>query len=127
MLKALMKLGLSNTDAEVYMFLASNIPQTARSIADALRIRKQKLYPCLRSLREKGIVNCTSSRPKLFSAVPMENVIDLLVKANLEEALSMEENRKEILAYWQEIMEKKSNNQNSAETLHTTNSSRHLA
>jgi sugar-specific transcriptional regulator TrmB len=109
-LKALTKLGLSDTDAEVYMFLAPKIPQTAKNIAGALRIEKQKLYPCLKNLQQKGIVNCTSIRPKLFSAVPMENVIDLLVKANLEDAQSMEKNRQEILACWQEIL-KKNNNQ----------------
>ncbi len=104
MLKALTKLGLSTTDAEVYIFLAFKIPQTAKNIADALRIREQKLYSCLESLQGKGIVNCTSSRPRLFSAVPIENVVNLLVKMNLEEAQSMEQNRQEILEYWQKIM-----------------------
>ncbi len=109
MLEALMKLGLSNTDGEVYLFLAPKNPQTVTDISDTLRIEKQKLYPCLNSLKEKGILNSTNSRPSLFSAVPMENVVDLLVKANLAEAQSMERNRQEILAYWQEIL-KNSNN-----------------
>ncbi len=109
MLEALMKLGLSNTDAEVYLFLAPKNPQTATDISDTLRIKKQKLSPCLKSLKEKGILNSTNSHPSLFSAVPMENVVDLLVKANLAEAQSMERNRQEILAYWQEIL-KNSNN-----------------
>ncbi len=105
MLKALMKLGLSNSDARVYIFLVLKVPQTAKNIGDELRMSKQKLYPCLKNLQKKGIVNCTSSRPKLFSAMPMENAVDLLVKANLEQAEIMQQNRKEILAYWQEIME----------------------
>ncbi len=99
-----MKLGLSNTDARVYLFLALKIPQTAKNIGDALRMSKQKLYPCLNNLQKKGIVNCTSSSPKLFSAMPIENVVDLLVKANLKEAEIMEQNRQDILAHWQKIM-----------------------
>lgn len=109
MLNALVNLELSQADAQVYIFLAAKIPQKARDIANALKIGKQKLYPCLKNLREKGIVNVTGSHPNLFSAVPIENVIDLLVKANLEEAQSMEQKRQEILAHWQEIIRKNSN------------------
>ena len=104
MLKALTSLGLSQTDTEIYIFLAPKAPQNVKDIADALRMKKQQLYPCLQNLQNKGIVNCTSERPTLFSAVPIEKVTDLLVKANLEEAQLMEENRQKILSFWQTMI-----------------------
>lgn len=106
MLKALMDLGLTNTDAEVYIFLATKAPQKANDIAEALRMNKQRLYPSLKNLQNKGIVNCIGEYPNLFSAVPIEEALSSFINAHLDEAQSMEENRQKILAYWQEIVKK---------------------
>jgi sugar-specific transcriptional regulator TrmB len=106
MLSALVNLGLSQADAQVYIFLAPKIPQKANDIANALKMNKQQLYLCLRNLQNKRILNSRGERPKLFSAVPIENVIDLLVKANLEEAQQMEENKQKILSFWQALIKK---------------------
>lgn len=101
-----MELGLSNTDAEVYIFLATKAPQKATDIANALKMKNQRLHPCLRNLQDKGIVNSTSDYPKLFAAVPVEEALSSFISANLEEAQQMEENKQKILAYWQRIIKK---------------------
>jgi len=103
-MRALVSSGLTQTDAEVYIFLAPKTPQKARDIAFALKMKKQQLYSCLKSLQDKGIVNCTGEHPTLFSAVAIEKVIDSLIKANLEEAQHMEENRKKILSSWRSMI-----------------------
>lgn len=103
-LKTLVDLGLSNIDAEVYIFLATKAPQNAKDIANALKMRNQQLYPSLRNLQNKGIINCTSERPKLFSAVPIEEALSSFINASLEEAQQMEENKKKILAFWQAMI-----------------------
>jgi len=103
-MRALVSSGLTQTDAEVYIFLAPKTPQKARYIAFALKMKKQQLYSCLKSLQDKGIVNCTGEHPTLFSAVAIEKVIDSLIKANLEEAQHMEENRKKILSSWRSMI-----------------------
>ena len=104
MLNALLNLGLSQTDAELYIFLAAKIPQNASGIAEAMRITKQQVYPHLKNLQEKGIVTSTNDHPRLFSAVPIENVLNMLAKANLEQADSIEQNKQRILTTWQEII-----------------------
>src|SRR3972149_2945462 len=101
MLSVLVNLGLSQADAHVYIFLAPKIPQKAGDIANALKMDKKHVYPCLKNLQQKGIINCVGDHPKLFSALPIENVIDLLIKANLKEAQQMEQNRQRILSFWQ--------------------------
>ncbi len=88
-----MDLGLSNTDAEVYIFLATKAPQKASDIAKALRMNNKRLYPSLKNLQNRGIVNCTSDYPKLFSAVPIGEALNSFINANLEEAQQMEENK----------------------------------
>jgi predicted transcriptional regulator len=66
MLKAVIDLGLSNNDAKVYIFLATKAPQKANDIAEALRMNKQRLYPSLKNLQNRGIVNCSCEYP-IFS------------------------------------------------------------
>jgi sugar-specific transcriptional regulator TrmB len=104
--KALMDLGLSNTDAEVYIFLATKAPQKAKYIANALKMNDQQLYPCLRKLQNKGVINCASEHPKLFYTVPIEEVLSSFINANLEKARHIEENKKKILSFWQAMMNK---------------------
>lgn len=106
MLKALMDLGLSDRDAEVYMFLATKAPQKAADIADALRIKNNQLHACLKNLQDKGVVSSVQENPKLFSAVPIEDALSMFINANLREAESMEQNRQKILTYWQTMIKK---------------------
>ena len=108
MSKALITLGFSEADAKVYVFLALEGPQKGRNIAEALQIEKHQLYSCLKALETKGIVNCTRERITLYAAVPPENVVDILIKANLEDAQQMEENREKILSFWQSMIKRNS-------------------
>ena len=71
-------------------------------------MKNQRLYPCLKNLQDKGIVNCTGEHPKLFSAVPVEEAMRAFINANLEEAQQMEENGEKILSLWRSIMKKNS-------------------
>ncbi len=107
-LKALVGLGLSEMEAEVYVFLAKQGPQKATSIAAVLKTVEQQLSRSLKSLREKGIVNATPEHPSQFSAIPFEKALDLLVKAHLEEAQSIEQNREEILSQWHSLTKRDS-------------------
>lgn len=108
MLKTLMGLGLSETDAEVYVFLATKGSQKARNIATALKTYRRKVYRSLKSLQSKEIVNATLERPALFSAMPFDKVLTLLIQAHLKEAQQIEQHREEILSQWRSISVKNS-------------------
>jgi sugar-specific transcriptional regulator TrmB len=102
-LKALVSLGLSHTDAEVYVFLATAGSQKARNIATALKVYRRKIYRSLKSLQSKEIVNATLERPAQFSAMPFEKALNLLIQAHLKEAKCIEQHREEILTQWHSI------------------------
>jgi sugar-specific transcriptional regulator TrmB len=102
-LKTLVSLGLTQWDAEVYVLLAKRGPIKARDAAKVLKISKQRLYPIIRSLQSKGIVNSSLERPARFSAVPFEKVLDLFVKAKMAEAQRVQQNKDAILSDWQSI------------------------
>jgi len=71
-------------------------------------MQKQQLYPCLKSLQNKGIITATCKHPVLFSAMPFEEVLDLFTKANIEEAERMIQNKEELLLTWLSIIRKDS-------------------
>jgi len=103
-LDTLKSLGLKQVDANVYVFLAKNGPHNGKNLCNALKMPNPYLYQCLKNLESKGVVNVTSKRPALFSAVPFEKVLDILVKMKLEEAQRMQQNMDEALSHWKALI-----------------------
>lgn len=103
MLKTLVDLGFELSDAQIYVFIAKRGQQKALDICRDLKINKQQLYPCLKKLESKGIVTATFEHPAKFSAIPFEKVLDLFIKAKMEEARSIRESKNKILANWRSL------------------------
>jgi sugar-specific transcriptional regulator TrmB len=102
-LKTLLSLGLTEMDAKVYVFLAKKGLQKAIDITKSLKMNKEQLYRSLKKLQSKGIVTATLEHPARFSALPFEKVLDLFVKAKMEEAQEIKQNKDEILSFFQSI------------------------
>jgi sugar-specific transcriptional regulator TrmB len=102
-LKTLVDIGFSRTDAQVYLFLSRKGPQKGRAISRALNMNRQQLYPCLKNLQSRGIVNATIEYPARFSAVPFEKVLDLFIRGKMEEAQRIQQSKERILSDWQSI------------------------
>jgi sugar-specific transcriptional regulator TrmB len=102
-LKTLLGFGLTEMDAKVYIFLAKKGLQKAIDIAKSLKMNKEQLYRSLKKLQSKGIVTATLEHPARFSALPFEKVLDLFVKAKMEEAQEIKQNKDEILSFFQSI------------------------
>lgn len=103
--KALTDLGLSQTDANVYIYLATNGPQKAEKIVETLKLKEQLLYQSIAKLKDKGIVSSAFEQSALFSALPFDKALELLLKAHLKEAQTLEQDKNEILSKWKAITE----------------------
>ena len=101
--EALEGLGLEKLDAQVYVFLGKRGPQKAKDIIKALKISRQHVYPVLKTLQNRGLVNATLEHPARFSAMPFEKALDLFVKAKMEEAQQLQRGKAEILSNWKKI------------------------
>jgi sugar-specific transcriptional regulator TrmB len=75
----------------------------ARDIVKTLRMPKQQVYIVLKNLQSKGIINATLERPASFSVVPFEKVLDLFVKAKMEEAQQIAQGKADVLSDWQSL------------------------
>jgi sugar-specific transcriptional regulator TrmB len=96
-IKALIGLGLSRSDAEVYVYLAKKGPQKTVDLAEALNLSRKKIYSSLKNLQNKGLV--TKGRT-MFSALPFEEALELLIKTKKEQTEAMIKHKKELLVNW---------------------------
>lgn len=96
-IKALIGLGLSRSDAEVYVYLAKKGPTKIVDLAEALTHNKPKIYSSLRNLRTKRLV---IKDPPNFSALPFEEALELLIKRKKKQTEAMIEQKKELLVNW---------------------------
>ena len=97
-IKALIGLGLSRSDAELYVYLAKKGPQKALDLAKALNINKPKIYDSLRNLQTKGLVTKVHT---IFSALPFEEALNLLINMKKDQAQTMHEDKEELLTTWE--------------------------
>jgi sugar-specific transcriptional regulator TrmB len=102
-LKTLESLGLADFEAKVYIFLAKKGPIKAIDAAKGLKTSKQRLYPILKKLQSKGIVNSTLEHPAKFSVVQFEKVLDSFLKARMEQTKRLQQDKDKILSDWNSI------------------------
>ena len=104
--RVIMDLGLSETDAQIYVFLALNGPHKGSELTREMNIYKEQLYRSLKKLEDKTIVKSSGETPILFSAVPFEAVLDLLVEIKKEQAKAFNEAKEELLSDWKRMTKK---------------------
>ena len=105
------KLGLSQTDAKVYIYLAANGPNKARAIVDYLKINRGQVYKSLRRLQNKGATISSNEHPIKFIAVPFEDVLDILMKIKKEQAKILQGSKEALISDFR-TEKKKSNASN---------------
>ncbi len=101
--ETLLNLGLTEMDSKVYVFLAKKGLQKALDVSKSMRMNKEQLYRSLRKMQSKGLVTATLEHPARFSAVPFEEVLDLFIKAKMEEAHEIQRDKDEILSIWKSL------------------------
>ena len=109
-IEALVSLGLSHTEARIYVFLEKNGSRESIDIAQALKLHTKALTRDLRNLQDKQIVKASAQKTVEFSAVYFEKTIDLLIETKKEQALVWQEGKKELLKTWRSLIEKESSN-----------------
>ena len=107
-LKSLIDFGIKQVDATVYLILFRKGPKKAREITQTLGLNICRVYRGLRSLKQKGIVKASIEHPTIFSAMPLDIVLELFAQAKLEQSIALQKNREEILSSWRSMTDKNS-------------------
>ena len=102
-LKALESLGLSRTEARIYVFLEKTGSHEDVDIARTLKLQTTELISSLKVLLDKKVVKASSKETTEFSAVSFEKAIDLLVELRKEQAKSLQERKMKLISNWQKM------------------------
>ena len=105
--KVLKEFGLTETEAEVYLFLAKHGVLKGTEIARQIKKDKAQVYHILRSLQAKGLVESTLEAPVRFAPVPFEKVVESTINAKREEAARIENAKEGLFDYWKNISKTK--------------------
>jgi sugar-specific transcriptional regulator TrmB len=100
--------GLTDTEAELYLYLSRHGALKGTEIAKQVKKDKAQVYHVLRSIQAKGLVELTLEAPVRFIPVPFENVMESAISAKRAEAECIESTKKELLRYWKDIDKGKS-------------------
>jgi len=95
--------GLTEAEAEVYIFLAKTGVQKARDISSSLNMNKAQSYRILKDLETRGIVEQTLETPSRFTAIPFEKLLDVIIRGKRDEVDSLEDKKVDFLAYWRSM------------------------
>ncbi len=80
----LVELGLSPTEAQVYLALIQNPSITASALASATELSRSRVYQTLCSLTDKGLVESGAGYGSKFAVVPPEHALPALVTREQE-------------------------------------------
>jgi sugar-specific transcriptional regulator TrmB len=97
--KVLMDSGLTEKEAEVYIFLAKHDAMKVTEIARLLGKDKAQVFRILNRLQTKGFAESTVEFPTHFTVVPFENILDSIIGTRQKEVALIEKSRKELLDY----------------------------
>jgi len=93
----LMQLGLTPTEAQIYVTLVQNGAMGASAIAAATGLARTAVYPTLGSLVDKGLADAGEGYGSRFSAVPADQALPLLMAADKETLLYRERLTTEVI------------------------------
>jgi sugar-specific transcriptional regulator TrmB len=101
-LSILTRLGLTISQAKVYLALVRSGVSTAKTISDVTKIARHDIYRVTHTLEELGFVEKTISVPTKFKAIPLQEGFSLLQKGRNKLTSELNVKIKEILQNFKE-------------------------
>jgi sugar-specific transcriptional regulator TrmB len=108
--KALVNLGLSETDARVYVYLALKGPEKVGNVVDRLKISKRQIHRSLKVLQDKGIVSADTENQGVFSALRFEKALKLLIQTEKTKTQILQQTKEAVLSDLKTATEKNAKN-----------------
>jgi sugar-specific transcriptional regulator TrmB len=105
--KILKDFGLTETEADIYLFLAKHEALTSTEIARQIKKDRAQVFRTLKSLQTKGLAESTIEVPARFTPVSFERVVESTIKVKKDEAAHIESTKEELLNFWKNISKTK--------------------
>jgi len=96
----LQKLGLTQKESKVYLYLNKNGSKKAKEIAQNQKIPRTQTYHLLAALQNKGMVTVISDKITKFEGIEFEKVLDILINSELKRIEDLQLMRSELSELW---------------------------
>jgi len=96
----LQKLGLTQKELKVYLYLNKNGSKKAKEIAQNQKIPRTQTYHLLTALQNKGMVTVISDKITKFEGIEFEKVLDILINNELKRIEDLQLMRSELSELW---------------------------
>ena len=93
-------LGLTETEAQAYVYLSRRGPHGLSDLADALKVTNERLALVLENLTAKNMVNSAPEPSGKYYAIPLERVLDEFTESAKEQAKALQASKREFLRAW---------------------------
>lgn len=105
-IQILEKLGLTGSQARVYLALIRLDKANARTLWKASKVARQDIYRILTELREIGLLEKILEAPTEFKAVPIEDSVAILMERKTKTLLSLQKDAEELIRKLKEKKQK---------------------
>jgi sugar-specific transcriptional regulator TrmB len=99
----LFKFGLSPNESKVFIYLGKYGSKTAIEISKTLKIARTETYRILSALQNKGIASAAFDHPTRFSCLSIDDAINILLEAEMENVKTLQTQKDNIIDLWQAI------------------------
>ena len=99
----LMKFGLSQNQTKVFIYLGKYGPKTASEVFNSLEMPRTETYQILNQLQNKGIISVEFSSPAVYSALPFDKAIFMLINSEKEKVSLLAKKEDELTNLWEAI------------------------
>ncbi len=96
----LQKLGLTQKESKVYLYLNKNGSKKAKEITQNQKIPRTQTYHLLTALQNKGMVTVISDKITKFEGIEFEKVLDILINNELKRIEDLQLMRSELSELW---------------------------
>jgi sugar-specific transcriptional regulator TrmB len=96
--ETLKELGLTTTEAKIYLTLIQKGPITAKEIAQISKIARPDVYRIISNLQKEGAIETLIAKPTIFEAVPAKNLVPSLLKRQIVKQEALYEKTEKLLS-----------------------------
>ena len=96
-IETLTTLGLSRLDAEIYVYIARNGPKSVNDLDNSLNYSKSQIS---NSLKKLIAITLVSKEEPMFSALPFEDALELLIEKQRAKEKTLKETKNHLVKTW---------------------------
>jgi sugar-specific transcriptional regulator TrmB len=96
-IELLVRLGLTFTEAKIFLVLCTIGTSTARIISENSGVAREVVYQVIPTLQEKGLIENILTAPQTYNAIPVEYAFEILLERKNQENKQSEKEIKETL------------------------------